>query len=118
MSLEIGFQQEALALNFLESKGLTLIEKNFRSRMGEIDLIMRDPLYQGRPYLVFIEVRYRSNPYYGSGLESIHAGKIKKLRRTAEWYLQKKKWTDKVFCRFDVISLSNSTDIQWIRSAF
>ncbi len=86
--------------------------------MGEIDLIMKDFHYQKKEYLVFVEVRYRTNPYYGSGLESIHEGKIKKIRRTAELYLQNKKLTDKIFCRFDVISLSKSADIQWIRSAF
>ncbi len=118
MSILIGQIQEEIALEFLQTKGLILIEKNFRSKMGEIDLIMKDPCYQNNPYLIFTEVRYRTNPYYGSGLESIHQGKIKKIKRTAELYLQKKKWTNKVFCRFDVISLSHSADIQRIKDAF
>jgi putative endonuclease len=118
MSIAIGQVQEEIALEFLKAQRLFLIERNFRCKMGEIDLIMKDPDYQNKPYLVFVEVRYRTNPYFGSGLESIHDVKIKKLRRTAEFYLQKKKWTDKVFCRFDVVSLSNSADIHWIRSAF
>jgi putative endonuclease len=118
MSIVIGQFQEEVALQFLKKNGLSFIERNFRCKLGEIDLIMKDPCFQNKPYLVFVEVRYRTNPYYGSGLESIHEGKIKKLQRTAQFYLQKKKWTDKVFCRFDVISLSNSTDVQWIRSAF
>jgi len=112
MSVAIGAIKEALALDFLTKKGLVLMEKNFRTRFGEIDLIMRD----GK-YLVFVEVRYRSNPFYGSGLESIQDKKISKIRKTAARYLQKKAWSDKVFCRFDVISASHS-GIDWIRDAF
>ena len=118
MSIQIGLIQEEIALHFLEAQGLELIERNFRTKAGEIDLIMKDKCYQSREFVVFVEVRYRTNPYYGSGLESIHAGKIRKVRLTAELFLQKRNWTNKAFCRFDVVSLSNFQDIQWIRSAF
>jgi putative endonuclease len=118
MSLKVGHLQEDIALEFLLSKGLALVERNFRTKAGEIDLIMEEKRPSLPGVLVFIEVRYRKNPYYGSGLESIHATKIRKLRLTAALYLQKKGWTDKIFCRFDVISWAHSTDIQWIRDAF
>ncbi len=114
MSLPAGFAAEDLARNYLGSQGLTWVESNYRCRMGEIDLIMRD-----KEYLVFVEVRARTSIAYGGGVQSITPGKRQKLLRTATLYLQTKKLYDKQPCRFDVLSLDGaSPQITWIKNAF
>lgn len=113
MSRVIGQIKEKEALIYLKAKGLKPIARNFNTRMGEIDLIMKD-----KEYIVFVEVRYRKTSEYGSGLESITYGKQEKIKRTATYYLQKNSLYDKVYCRFDVISLSTGGEVDWIRNAF
>jgi putative endonuclease len=110
--LKQGNAAEQLAATFLQQKGLTLLEKNFRCKHGEIDLIMRD----GKT-LVFVEVRLRSNPNFGSAATSIDQSKQGKLTRTAEYYLQ---IHGDSACRFDAV-LMQSIDInavEWIKNAF
>lgn len=110
--LKQGHAAEQLAATFLQQKGLTLLEKNFRCKHGEIDLIMRD----GKT-LVFVEVRLRSNPNFGSAAMSIDQSKQNKLTRTAEYYLQTH---GDSACRFDAV-LMQSIDInavEWVRNAF
>jgi putative endonuclease len=75
---------------------------------------------QDNDYLVFVEVRYRKNADFGGALESIDYRKQGKLRRTAEFYLQKHKRTESP-CRFDILCLSgqlSNPDINWIKNAF
>ena len=82
-------------------RGYRLVEKNFRSRYGEIDMVMLD-----RECLVFVEVRYRRNDAYGGALQSVGVAKQAKLRRTAESYLQRTGLPDFEECRFDVVAVS------------
>lgn len=81
--------------------------------MGEIDLIMKD-----KELLVFVEVRYRHDPDYGHGIETITRTKINRIIRTAEFYLQQKNLNNKVFCRFDVIGINAAKKILWLKDAF
>lgn len=116
--LLIGEAAEQDAYQYLLSKGLKLITKNYRSKFGEIDIIMQD----GQS-LVFVEVRYRKNNLFGSGAESITPSKQKKLIRTANYYLQQHPKTSQFATRFDVISMSkktnsNNSEIDWIQNAF
>ena len=69
-----GEMAEQVAAEFLAGRGLKLIERNYRCRFGEIDLIMRHG-----PTLVFVEVRYRRNDSFGGAVESITAAKREKL---------------------------------------
>lgn len=110
--LKQGFAAEQVAAVFLQQKGLKLLEKNFRCKYGEIDLIMQD----GKT-LVFVEVRLRSNTRFGGAAMSINQSKQQKLSRTAEIYLQTH---GNAACRFDAI-LMQSADIntvEWIQNAF
>ena len=107
----IGNAAESEALDWLEDQGLRVVERNFRCKMGEIDLIMVD----GNT-LVFVEVRLRTNPGYMSGAESISRTKIRRLIRTATWYLQTRGQSGTVECRFDVVSLGSR--FEWIKNAF
>ncbi len=111
-----GEQAEQQALGYLQKKGLKLIEQNFHSRYGEIDLIMQ----QGE-YVVFVEVRQRSNISHGGGLESISPKKQQRIILTAQSYLQKNNKLYRHPCRFDAIAIDTierQEKIQWIQDAF
>ncbi|MET0070749.1 MAG: YraN family protein [Candidatus Thiodiazotropha sp.] len=110
--LEFGQQAEQQALDFLQSRGLKLLQRNFRCKTGEIDLVMREA-----ETLVFVEVRYRQTNDFGRALETVTASKQRKLLATANRYLQLKRLDSA--CRFDVIALngSGSTPVEWIKNA-
>lgn len=109
-----GAQAENQAEKFLQQQGLVLQQKNFRCKAGEIDLIMRD-----QQYLVFIEVRLRSNRHFSSAVESVTWQKQQKITRAAQIYLLKHNLLDKVRCRFDVVTFDHlSGQPQWIKDAF
>jgi putative endonuclease len=105
-----GQQAENTACAFLQQHGLTLIEKNYRCRSGEIDLVMRD----GRQ-LVFVEVRYRRSLTYGGPIESIDYRKRLKLIATARHYLVARKVRSAT--RFDVVGISADKQVRWIPNA-
>lgn len=114
MSLVAGFAAEETARDYLVAQGMQWVESNYRCRLGEIDLIMRD-----KDYLVFVEVRSRASNTYGSAIESITYSKQQKLLRTASLYLLTHKLQDKVPARFDVISIEGKPPkLTWISNAF
>ncbi|BAS67114.1 YraN family protein [Bathymodiolus septemdierum thioautotrophic gill symbiont] len=115
---QTGNKAENLALQYLEKNGLKFIEQNYLTKMGEIDLIMLDKSEQN---LVFVEVRYRKNTYFGSAIDTINASKQTKLIRTAKHFLQCHSQYDDFICRFDVIGLESDLkypNINWIKDAF
>ncbi|SNR63727.1 putative endonuclease [Methylobacillus rhizosphaerae] len=109
---QIGDNAEIIAGRYLESHGLRLINRNYRCRFGEIDLIMQ----QG-DIIVFIEVRMRSHLQFGGAAASITPSKQQKLIRTAEHFLQQHGNTA---CRFDAILMNklDTDQIEWITNAF
>ncbi len=112
----IGKKAEDIALKYLTKKGLSLITRNYRSRWGELDLIMQDS-----ETLVFVEVRSRTHSNYSSAAASIDFRKQQKLAKTALIYLQQ--FSTPPNARFDVIALDRQSaqstqDIKWIRNAF
>ncbi|MDO4523390.1 MAG: YraN family protein [Eubacteriales bacterium] len=107
-----GAQYEELAAEFLEKKGCRIIDKNFRIRSGEIDLIVRD----GR-YLVFVEVKYRKNVQKGSPLAAVDARKQRVILQTAQYYLHRKGYPEDMPCRFDVIGICGE-EIVHVKDAF
>jgi len=110
--IAIGREAEDRAATMLESAGLQLVERNYRCRSGEIDLIMQDG-----ESLVFIEVRYRGNAAFGGALASVDAHKQKRLVRAAQYYLLQRTWPGP--CRFDVVGFeSPSVRPSWIQNAF
>lgn len=115
-SKQSGARWEKTAESFLRTNGLKLLQRNFTSRFGEIDLIMED-----EKTIVFIEVKYRTNNQHGSGAEAVTYQKQGKISRTAAWFLAKNPHRAEQFCRFDVISIDPfKTDqgINWIKDAF
>lgn len=111
-----GDHFEARALQQLEHAGLNLIERNFNTRYGEIDLIMRDG-----ETVVFVEVRYRRGEDFGGALASVTPGKQKKLVLAARLYLQSHPKLAQQPCRFDVLAFAGSEqqhESKWLRNAF
>lgn len=119
-SVTIGQQAENAALHFLQAQGMHLVERNYRCRSGEIDLVM-----QHKSELVFVEVRYRGQGRFGDGAESVDFRKQQKIIKCAEHFLQHHKQYSQHPCRIDVISISRQINIaqsrpaiDWIPNAF
>jgi putative endonuclease len=90
---------------------LKLVARNYRSRFGEIDLIMRDS-----ETLVFVEVRMRGSKDFGGAAASIDARKQAKLISTAQLYLATLAHIPP--CRFDAVLLDSSDNVEWVKNAF
>lgn len=110
---QIGSGAELYARDYLEKRGLICIDTNFRCKGGEIDLIMRD-----QEYVVFVEVRYRTEVDLANILETITVPKQQRIIFAAKQFLLKQQWLDKVDCRFDVLCLNGSEQCLWIPNAF
>lgn len=108
-----GLSGELLAARHLERAGLAIVERNFRTRFGEIDLVARDG-----DCLVFVEVRVRRTPGFGGAAESITAAKQDKLRRAAAIYLAG--LLEEPACRFDAVLIESLEPpaVEWLRGAF
>lgn len=107
-----GTEWEIQAADYLTRNGMRIIEKNFRCRQGEIDLI---GYHEG--YLVFVEVKYRSS--YGSGhaLEAVDYRKQCKICKAADYYRYSRHLGTDIGVRYDVIGIQNGK-IEWIQNAF
>ena len=113
--INLGKKGEELALSYLKSKKFKIIEKNLRSRYGEIDIIAND-----HGTLVFIEVKTRTSEAFGLPIQGINQKKKEKLRQLAMRYLAEKELTEKEV-RFDVLGIlqtNKQTKIDYIPNAF
>lgn len=108
---QIGAQGERNAENYLAGQGLKVVQRNYRCRGGEIDLLMQDG-----DTLVFVEVRVRNQMGFGGPLASVDRRKQQRLALAAQHYLQRHGWAGP--CRFDVVGLNEHQAPQWIRNAF
>lgn len=108
----VGAAAEELAARHLLAHGLHILERNFRVRGGEIDIVARD-----KNSLVFVEVRLRSNAHFGGAGASITIAKQKRIVLAAQHYLLAKGEQN---CRFDCVLLGGlSADaVEWIQGAF
>ena len=94
----LGAWGEAIAAEALRSRGFTVIEQNYRSRYGEIDIIA-----ENREYLVFAEVKLRKSAYFGAAREFVDLRKQERLRATASMWLEEHETS--LQPRFDVIEV-------------
>ena len=107
-----GGPDESLAAAFLERQGLKILERNYRCRFGEIDLVAA-----GDAVLVFVEVRARRSDEFGGAGASITAAKRRRLVATARHYLAAHR--SRRACRFDVVLLhGDERRIEWLTDAF
>ena len=113
----VGAAAELLADRFLKREGLQSVIRNFRCRLGEIDLVMRD-----KDCLVFVEVRYRGGRRFARAGLTVDARKQQKLIRTAALFLAKYPESSSLLVRFDVVAIDadqyGSETIEWVRDAF
>jgi putative endonuclease len=114
MSRQQGLHAEQQALRYLRAQGLRWVTSNYRTRCGEIDLIMRE-----REVLVFVEVRQRSSATFGGASGSVTWRKQQKLIKTALYYLQQTGLQDSCEARFDVVTFDGvPPQLNWIKQAF
>ncbi|MDH3338273.1 MAG: YraN family protein [Gammaproteobacteria bacterium] len=113
----VGSDAERLAHDFLQQKGLAFLARNFRCRLGEIDLIMRDG-----SCLVIVEVRYRTDNRFARARLSVDIHKRRKIIRTAAMFLARNAQYANNVVRFDIVAIDanrrDGTSIEWIRDAF
>jgi putative endonuclease len=95
----LGRRGERLAAEFLQRAGLILLERRFRLRCGEIDLIAL-----AGDQIVFVEVKTRSGRGYGHPGESVTPAKRRRMARTALAFLSGRGWQERP-CRFDVVEV-------------
>lgn len=107
----VGNNAERQAEKYLVNHGYHVVERNYRSKLGEIDLILEKD-----NTLVFVEVRYRENSRHGTPAETVTRSKIGKIVRTAEVFLMKNNRFSEHDYSFDVISISDA--LTWIDCAF
>ena len=96
----VGAEYEQQAAEYLERKGFRILERNYYTRAGEIDLIARDGTY-----LVFVEVKYRKDARDGHPLEAVDLRKQGRIRRAARVYLRFHNYGEDTPCRFDVVGI-------------
>lgn len=114
---DIGALGENISENYLKNLGYRILDKNFRCKCGEIDLIAIN-----KGYICFVEVKTRYGINYGTPAESVTSSKQKKIYKTAQVYILMKNIIDYNF-RFDVIEVllnSNNNDflVNHIEDAF
>ena len=107
-----GTSYERKAAEYLEQQGLVILKHNYRCRQGEIDLIARD-----KEYLVFVEVKYRSQNRAGYSLDAVNPAKQKKISKVARYCLAAEYHCTEIPCRFDVIGIDGGC-LHWIKDAF
>ena len=113
----LGAAAEDAAARFLVAQGLEILDRNYRCRMGELDIIAR----VAPDILVIAEVRLRSRADYGGGAASVDGRKRQRILRTSRHLLMMRPALTRLRARFDVLDLKpvgDGYDIQWIRGAF
>lgn len=108
----IGTKYETLACSYLEEQGYEILERNFRCRIGEIDIIAWDG-----GYLVFIEVKYREKEGCGQAVYAVSSKKQQVISKVAAFYLLKKRLSESTPCRFDVVAIDGNK-LQLYKNAF
>ncbi len=100
-----GHQGETAAVDHLRRLGYRIRETNFRSRLGEIDIVAEAPVEGAEPLLVFIEVKTRRSTRFGPPAEAVTPDKQRRIIRLARSYLQQHPRLGRQACRFDVIGI-------------
>jgi len=108
----VGTDYEALAAQYLKQQGLRIIDKNFRCRQGEIDLIA----YDGS-YYIFAEVKYRRTAESGDPAEAVDYRKQIKICRAADFYRISRRVPASAPVRFDVVAILDR-QVTWYKNAF
>ncbi len=110
----LGRKGEELAKRWLKKYGYVILETNYRSKLGEIDIVALD-----EGVLVFVEVKTRSSSRFGSAKEAVDRNKQKRIIRVAQEYLKRFCPHKKVRVRFDVVGIDLAQNsLELIKGAF
>jgi putative endonuclease len=110
---QYGRKSEDTAVAFLKKRGYDILQRNYRTRLGEIDIIARD-----KEAIVFVEVKARKTDRAGSGKSSVTRNKQFRITRLAQYYLKQTGLRD-VKARFDVVVIQGEGEkVELIRNAF
>jgi putative endonuclease len=114
---QIGQNAEDIAARFLQEQGIELLLRNYRRRLGELDLVGRDG-----DVLLIVEVRTRASDQYGTAADSIDFYKRRRIIRASLQLLQQRKDLARSRVRFDVVIVSEPSSenprVEWIKHAF
>ena len=113
MRKNLGGAAEEAAVLFLEEKGVRILERNFRSYHGEIDIIALES-----QTILVVEVKMRSYGDCGTAAEAVDFRKQKRICYTFNYYRMKKQLAENMAVRFDVIEVDKELECHWIRNAF
>ncbi len=113
MSRRLGAEAEAAAAEPLQGAGYRILERNYRCRQGEIDLIA-----EHHGVVCFVEVKSRASERFGSAAEAVGVRKQRRLARAAAHYLAVRRRGEALACRFDVVTLRSGSDPELIPDAF
>ena len=106
-----GIEGENIAVDYLKKQGYAILERNYDTKVGEIDIIAQD-----EDTIVFVEVKARDNTKFGQPIESITPQKVRRIIRAAQWYLTAKRKYN-CPCRFDVIEILRD-EVSHVKNAF
>ncbi|MCR4616866.1 MAG: YraN family protein [Lachnospiraceae bacterium] len=109
---QTGARYEDIAVSFLESNGTRVIKRNFRCRIGEIDII---GFHEG--VLVFFEVKYRNSEKYGNAAEAVGEKKKQVISKVSDYFRCINQRYMNYPIRYDVIAIQNE-EIFWYKNAF
>ncbi len=115
MRKKVGDEGESFAEKYLRKRGYKILERNYRTPIGEIDIVAKDG-----EYTVFIEVKTRQSLQYGAPIDAVDRRKRERIRRLALLYLKHKKIDDSPV-RFDVVGLTvrnGNYEVELIKDAF
>ena len=115
--LQRGLAAEQLAAEYLRVRGLQILARNLRCKLGEIDLLCLDC-----DVLAIVEVRQRERAEFGGALASVNAAKRRKIIGAAQYFLQREKQWRNLSVRFDVFAVQGLPDgahqVEWVKDAF
>ncbi|MCR5747578.1 MAG: YraN family protein [Lachnospiraceae bacterium] len=107
-----GFEYEEMAAGYIKEQGAIILERNYRSRMGEIDIIAKDD-----DTVCFIEVKYRQDSAKGDPTEAVGIKKQFTICRVSDYYRMEKRLSEDMAYRYDVIAIKGK-EICWYKNAF
>lgn len=109
---EVGKEKEQIAAEFLKENGYIILEMNYNTKHGEIDIIAKDA-----KYICFVEVKYRKSLRSGLPEEAVNLRKMKKICKASQYYLYSHKEYMNHQIRYDVIAIEND-EIRFYDNAF
>lgn len=109
---QIGSEYETRTVRYMQNQGMEILQRNYRCRQGEVDIIARED-----KYLLFVEVKYRKDLKKGYPAEAVTPAKQKRIRQAACYYLYEHHLPEDTPVRFDVAAILGE-ELQYIRNAF